>query len=145
MVDPRTVGLHADDRVFVDPWDRSPSVDRAPHIQLTRWSDLFVVVPATADIMGKAASGVADDLLSIAILSYTGRIVFAPAMNPAMWENRAVRRNVRILEEDGHHAVSPETAVSVNSGEWDQGLAPSPASRRPMARARRPHPRWPAG
>jgi len=126
MVQEETVRLYTDDRVFTDLWDRSDSIDRAPHIQLTRWADLFVVLPATANVLGKAAHGIADDLLSTAILSYSGTIVFAPAMNPAMWESKAVQRNVAILKTDGHYIVPPEPALSVTSGDWDLGLAPSP-------------------
>lgn len=117
MIDPKTVELYADDRVFVDFWDRSPSVQRIPHIQLARWADLFVIVPATADIIGKAANGIADDLLSTTILSYTGTIVFVPAMNKSMWQNKALQRNRRLLEEDGHYFVPPEEGVALGTGE----------------------------
>lgn len=128
MVHPRTIQLYTDDRVFGDLWDQSPSIDRAPHIQLTRWADLFVVVPTTANMLGKVAHGMADDLLSTSILSYPKPVVFAPAMNPAMWESRTVRRNVQTIESDGHVVVTPEPAVSLTSGDWDLGLAPSPAT-----------------
>lgn len=126
MVEPKTVELYTDDRVFVDPWDRSPSVNRAPHIQLTRWADLFAIVPATADILGKSANGIADDLLSTAILSSHKPVVFAPAMNPDMWNSKAVQRNLLTLKQDGHYIINPQEAVSVTSGEWDRGLTPDP-------------------
>lgn len=126
VVQQEAIALFVDDKVFADLWDRSPEVDRAPHIQLTRWADLFVVVPATANIIGKAAGGIADDLLSTAILSSPKPVVFAPAMNPAMWESRVVQRNIKLLQADGHYIVPPEPAVSVTSGEWDRGLTPTP-------------------
>lgn len=126
MIQAETVELFTDEPVFTDAWDRSAAVTGAAHIQLTRWADLFVVVPATANILGKAANGVADDLLSTAILSSPRPVVFAPAMNPAMWASQAVRRNVRTLRADGHQVVDPEVGVSVTSGAWDLGLVPSP-------------------
>jgi phosphopantothenoylcysteine synthetase/decarboxylase len=128
MVEPRTIELYTDDRVFIDLWDRSATVDRIPHIQLVLWADLFVVVPATADIIGKAANGIADDLLSTAILSSPKPVIFAPAMNRVMWESRVVQRNIRTLRQDGHYVVPPENAMSVTSGEWDQALTSSPDS-----------------
>lgn len=127
MVNPRTVALYADDHVFHDLWDRSPSVNKAPHIQLTRWADLFVVVPATADIVGKAANGIADDLLSTCIVSYPRTVVFAPVMNQAMRQSRAVHRNIARLREDGHYIVDPTVSgVAVGSGTWDEVECPTP-------------------
>jgi len=108
IISPKVVELLVDDRVFVDLWDRSPSVERVPHIQLTQWADLFVVYPATANILGKAANGIADDLLSTAILSSAHPVIFVPAMNSAMWESKALQRNIRLLEQDGHSIVPPD-------------------------------------
>lgn len=84
------------------------------------------MIPATADIIGKAANGIADDLLSTAILNYPHPILFVPAMNPSMWANKALKRNLATLREDGHYIVPPEVGVSVTSGDWDQGLGPTP-------------------
>lgn len=126
MVQEDTIALYTDDCIFTDLWQHSSGIDRAPHIQLTRWADLFVIVPATANILGKAANGIADDLLTTAILGYTGPIIFAPAMNPTMWASRAVQRNLRTLTADGHYIVPPEAGTSVTSGNWDLGLGPSP-------------------
>lgn len=125
MVDPKSIELYADDRVFIDFWDRSPTINRAAHIQLPRWADLFLILPATADIIGKAANGIADDLLSTAILSSPKPLALAPAMNPVMWKSKVVQRNIQTLKQDGHYVIPPESTVSVTSGEWDQGLSPS--------------------
>ena len=83
----------------------------------------FMVAPATANIMAKAASGIADDLLSTQILSYPGRVLFAPAMNPNMWSNAATRRNIRLLYELGHKVIEPESG-QVACGEQGQGRFP---------------------
>lgn len=108
IIAPKVVELFIDDRVFLTSWDRSPSIERVPHIQLTQWADLFVILPATANTMGKAANGIADDLLSTAILSSADPLIFVPAMNIAMWENKALQRNVQTLERDGHTVIKPD-------------------------------------
>ena len=64
--------------------------------------------PASADILAKAAHGIADDLLSTLLLSFTGPTLFAPAMNTAMWEKPSVQRNLTTLREDGFHFVGPQ-------------------------------------
>ncbi len=79
-----------------------------PHIELARDYDWLVVAPATANFFAKAANGIADDLLSTLILSFTGTRVYAPAMNCEMWENPAVQRNVKQVANDGATLVGPE-------------------------------------
>lgn len=80
-----------------------------PHIELAEKADLLCVAPASADILAKAACGLADDLLSTLLLSFVGPIMFAPAMNSAMWEKPSVQRNIKTLREDGFHFVGPQT------------------------------------
>jgi phosphopantothenoylcysteine decarboxylase/phosphopantothenate--cysteine ligase len=79
------------------------------HIELADKAVLLCVAPASADLLAKAACGLADDLLSTLLLSFTGPIVFAPAMNSAMWDKRSVQRNIEILRGDGHHIIDPQT------------------------------------
>jgi phosphopantothenoylcysteine decarboxylase/phosphopantothenate--cysteine ligase len=78
------------------------------HIELAERADLLCVAPASADIMAKAAHGIADDLLSTLLLSFSGPILIAPAMNAAMWEKPSVQRNIATLKEDGYHVVGPQ-------------------------------------
>jgi phosphopantothenoylcysteine decarboxylase/phosphopantothenate--cysteine ligase len=78
------------------------------HIDLSRRAQLLCVAPATANLLAKAAAGLADDLLSTLLLSFTGPVLLAPAMNSEMWEKPAVQRNVQQLREDGFHLVGPE-------------------------------------
>lgn len=82
--------------------------DPIAHISLTSWADLFVVAPATANILAKAAAGIADDALSSALLAADSPILMAPAMNARMWHNAATRHNVQLLKERGIHFVQPE-------------------------------------
>jgi phosphopantothenoylcysteine decarboxylase len=79
------------------------------HITLAERADLLVVAPATADFLAKAAQGLADDLLSTLYLAFSKPVLLAPAMNTAMWEQPAVRRNVSQLRADGIHFVDPES------------------------------------
>ena len=75
--------------------------DPVPHITLTEGEPLLVIAPATATFMARAASGLADDLLSCIFLASSGAVVMAPAMNTRMWENRATVSNASLLEERG--------------------------------------------
>ena len=79
------------------------------HIELAREFDQLCVVPATANFIAKAATGIADDLLSTLYLCFTGRVIFAPAMNSEMWEKPAVSRNIATLQEDGVTLIGPDT------------------------------------
>src|SRR4051812_47146705 len=79
------------------------------HIELADKGDLLCIAPASADVLAKAATGLADDLLSTLLLSFAGPILFAPAMNSAMWEKRSVQRNIETLRADGHHVIDPQT------------------------------------
>lgn len=78
------------------------------HIELARRADLLCVAPATANVLAKAATGMADDLLSTLLLSFTGPVLLCPAMNVEMWSKPAVQRNVDQLRRDGIHFVDPE-------------------------------------
>ena len=85
-------------------WRPNPLIE---HVDLARWAEVVAVVPATADSMGKTAQGLANDLLSTLLLASTGRILWAPAMNKAMWAHPAVQANVRALVSFGHSIVEP--------------------------------------
>ena len=78
------------------------------HIELAERAELLCVAPATANFLGKAASGLADDLLSTLYLSFSGKVLLAPAMNCDMWDKPAVQRNVATLRDDGVQLVGPE-------------------------------------
>lgn len=93
-------------RVFTRAFD-SHDFHLGPHIELARRADLLCIAPATANVLAQAAGGMADDLLSTLLLSFTGPTVLAPAMNNEMWEKAAVQRNVKQLQDDGFHMVGP--------------------------------------
>jgi phosphopantothenoylcysteine decarboxylase/phosphopantothenate--cysteine ligase len=79
------------------------------HIELAQKAELLAVVPATANILGKFARGIADDFLSTLYLSCPAPVLLAPAMNVEMWNHAAVRENVEILRARGHRFVNPES------------------------------------
>jgi len=93
--------------VFATMWS-PPEAHNSTHIALVDWADIVVIAPATANIIGKAANGIADDLLSTTLCAAWGKpILLAPAMNCNMWSNPAVQRNVRTLKEAGVELVGP--------------------------------------
>lgn len=77
------------------------------HIDLARWGDLFVIAPATANLLGKANGGIADDLLTTILMATRAPILLAPAMNPGMWENAVTQRNLESLRRLGYQVVDP--------------------------------------
>ena len=83
------------------------SGDRLAHVDISAWADLFLIAPATANFIGKAAAGIADDLLTSTLLAFDGPVLVAPAMNDRMWANTAVQENVSRLRERGFGFVGP--------------------------------------
>ena len=79
------------------------------HIELAKVCDLMIVAPATANVMARFASGMADDLISTLYLQVASPVLLAPAMSDSMWQKSAVRRNVACLREDGCHFVGPSS------------------------------------
>lgn len=77
------------------------------HIGLARRADLFLIAPATANVIAKLAHGLADDLLATLALAVTCPILIAPAMNNEMWSKPPVQRNLKQLKEDGIHIIDP--------------------------------------
>ncbi|MGV8146482.1 MAG: bifunctional phosphopantothenoylcysteine decarboxylase/phosphopantothenate--cysteine ligase CoaBC [Alkaliphilus sp.] len=79
------------------------------HISLAQKADVFLIAPATANIIGKVANGIADDMLSTTIMASTAKIVFAPAMNTKMFENKIVQENIKKLKEKGCYFIEPDS------------------------------------
>lgn len=79
------------------------------HLALGENADLIVVAPATANILGKLAGGVADDLVSTLLVGADAPVLLAPAMNTRMWQHPATQRNVAFLRENGYTLIGPET------------------------------------
>jgi phosphopantothenoylcysteine decarboxylase/phosphopantothenate--cysteine ligase len=93
--------------VYVDMWS-SQTPHAMDHIAVADWAEVVLVAPATGDILGKTASGIADDVLSTVLMTVDVPVMFAPAMNSRMWKNPVVQSNVKKLRELGYHFVDPE-------------------------------------
>lgn len=106
FVTPTTFGALSGREVFTTLWCGAAARD-PQHIRLTRDAGVFLIAPATANVIGKIAHGICDDLLTTMITAAECPIVLAPAMNDAMWRNPAVRANVGTLEGFGYHLVGP--------------------------------------
>ncbi len=106
LITPLTLETLAGNPVYSDSFVKSNR--EMGHIVLKEDASLFVVAPATANIIGKFANGIADDLLSTTFLSVTCPVVIAPAMNPNMWNHRAVQYNIKRLKEWGITFVDPD-------------------------------------
>ena len=125
FVTPLSVGAIAGERAFTDLFDQASEFD-VGHIRLARDNDLIVVAPATADLMAKMANGHADDLATAVLLATRNRILLAPAMNSAMWANKATQRNVARLVADGAALVGPNAGEMAESGEAGVGRMAEP-------------------
>ena len=134
FVTPLSIGSLTGDKVYADLFDLTDEAEMG-HIELSRSADLVVVAPATADLMAKAANGLANDLASTALLATDKPVLLAPAMNVRMWEHRATQRNLRTLIDDGAMIVGPNEG-EMACGEYGPGRMAEPAEIAASPRAR---------
>ncbi len=107
LISPITFGELSGNDVTVDMFANISRWD-VEHIALARLADVFVIAPATANILGKMACGIADDMLSTTVMATKAPVVAVPAMNTNMYENPIVQRNIRTLRETGYTVMEPE-------------------------------------
>jgi phosphopantothenoylcysteine decarboxylase/phosphopantothenate--cysteine ligase len=126
FVTPLSLSALAEDKVYSELFSLTDEAEMG-HIELSRSADLVVVAPATADLMAKAAGGLASDLASTILLATDKPVLMAPAMNVRMWEHAATRRNLATLKADGVLFVGPDEGAMA-CGEYGEGrLAEPPA------------------
>jgi phosphopantothenoylcysteine decarboxylase/phosphopantothenate--cysteine ligase len=125
FVTPLSVSALAGEKVHSDLFSLTDEAEMG-HIELSRSADLVVVAPATADLIGKLAAGLANDLASTALLATDKKILMAPAMNVRMWQSPSVARNVEILKKDGVLFVGPNDG-EMACGEFGPGRMAEPA------------------
>jgi phosphopantothenoylcysteine decarboxylase/phosphopantothenate--cysteine ligase len=94
------------------------------HVQVSEDADVLVVMPATANVIGKVAAGLADDVVSASILAAACPVIVVPNMNDRMWRRPVVQRNIRTLTGDGYHVVPPVEGVVVSTGRPATGGMP---------------------
>ena len=124
FVTPLSVSALSGDKVYGELFNLTDEAEMG-HIELSRSADLVVVVPATADLMAKAANGLANDLASTTLLATDKPVLMAPAMNVRMWEHPATRRNLAALQGDGVHFVGPDEG-EMACGEFGAGRLAEP-------------------
>jgi phosphopantothenoylcysteine decarboxylase/phosphopantothenate--cysteine ligase len=107
FVTPLSLAALSEDRVWSELFSLTDEAEMG-HIELSRSADLVVVAPATADLIAKAANGLANDLASTTLLATDKPVLMAPAMNVRMWEHPATRRNLATLKADGVLFVGPD-------------------------------------
>ena len=106
FVTPLSFQSLSENPVVIDMFDE-PKAWEIQHISLAKWADLVVVVPATANIIGKVANGIADDMLSTTIMATKAEVIFCPAMNTNMYENKIVQKNMATLKDLGYGFINP--------------------------------------
>ena len=125
FVTPLSLGSLTGDKVYQDLFSLTDEAEMG-HIELSRAADLVVVAPATADLMAKAANGLANDLASTLLLATDKRVLMAPAMNVRMWRHAATERNLATLKADGVAFVGPGEG-EMACGEYGPGRMAEPA------------------
>lgn len=126
FVTPLSLAALSEDKVYSELFSLTDEAEMG-HIELSRSADLVVVVPATADLMAKAANGLANDLASTTLLATDKPVLMAPAMNVRMWEHAATRRNLATLKGDGVLFVGPDEGAMA-CGEFGFGRMAEPAA-----------------
>lgn len=125
FVTPLTFKEISGNAVAIDMWNVQQEFN-VEHIALAEWADLLIIAPATANILAKAANGIADDLLSTVILAVKTPIIVCPAMNSHMYENPITQSNLRKLAEFGF-VIMPPTSGFLACGTSGIGRLPEPA------------------
>ncbi|MDP4088487.1 MAG: bifunctional phosphopantothenoylcysteine decarboxylase/phosphopantothenate--cysteine ligase CoaBC [Bacillota bacterium] len=124
FVTPLTFQSLSANSVIVDMFDE-PKVWEIQHISLAKKADLILVVPATANIIGKVANGIADDMLSTTIMASKAPVLFAPAMNTVMYVNPIVQQNIERLKSIGYEFIEPASGI-LACGDEGKGKLPDP-------------------
>jgi phosphopantothenoylcysteine decarboxylase/phosphopantothenoylcysteine decarboxylase/phosphopantothenate--cysteine ligase len=110
FIAPLTFQTLTKNKVYVDMFEEIAYGD-VRHISLAQKADCLVIAPATANIIGKIASGIADDMLSTVVMAVKNKpVIICPAMNTAMYENIIIKNNINKLQDYGYHFVEPKEA-----------------------------------
>ena len=124
FINPITFETLTHNKCITDTFDRNFEFD-VKHISLAKKADLFMIAPATANIIGKLASGIADDMLSTTVMAAGCPVMLAPAMNTAMYDNSIVQENMSKLRMHGYTVIEP-SAGYLACGDTGRGKMPEP-------------------
>ena len=123
FITPMTFETLTNNKCIVDTFDRNFNFD-VKHVSLAKRGDLFMVAPCTANVIGKVACGICDDMLTTTIMATKAPVLFAPAMNTGMWENPILQDNLNKLKHYGYHIIEPIVG-RLACGDTGSGKMPS--------------------
>ena len=126
FVTPLSVASLSQEKVYSDLFDHKNEAEM-DHISLSRWSDLILIAPATANTISKLSNGMSDDLASTVVLASDKNILLAPAMNVRMWEHPSNIKNIKKLKEFGYKLIGPEIG-DMACGEFGEGKMSEPTN-----------------
>ena len=124
FVTPLSITSLSNEKVYTDIFDYK-NESEIDHISLSRWADVILIAPATANTISKISNGLADDLASTLVLASNKKIFIAPAMNVRMWEHKTNKENVKRLSEFGYRFIGPEIG-DMACGEYGEGKMSEP-------------------
>ena len=124
FVTPLSITTLTQSKTFEDIFDKNSEAE-IDHIALSRWADLIIVLPTTANFMTKLCIGKAEDLATTVLLASNKDILLVPAMNVRMWVHKATQKNLKILQDYGYNFIGPEKG-EMACGEFGEGKMSSP-------------------
>ena len=124
FITPLSIATLTKGKVFEDIFDKK-NESEIDHISLSRWADLIIVMPTTANFMSRLSLGKADDLATTVLLASNKDIILVPAMNVRMWLHKATQQNFKILQDYGYYFIGPEKG-EMACGEYGEGKMSSP-------------------
>ena len=124
FVTPLSITTLTKNKTYEDIFDKITEAE-IDHIALSRWADLIIVLPTTANFMTKLSIGRAEDLATTVLLASNKDILLVPAMNVRMWFHKATQQNLKILQDYGYHFIGPEKG-EMACGEYGEGKMSSP-------------------
>ncbi len=124
FVTPLSITTLTKNKTFEEIFDNNTEAE-IDHIALSRWADLIVVLPTTANFMTKLSIGKAEDLATTVLLASNKDILLVPAMNVRMWLHKATQQNLKVLQDFGYHFIGPEKG-EMACGEYGEGKMSSP-------------------
>ena len=123
FITPTTFETLTGNKCLVDTFDRNFQ-SQVEHVALAKRADIFLIAPATANVIGKMAHGICDDMLTTTVMATKAPVVIAPAMNTGMWENAILQDNVLTLKKYGYHFITPAEG-RLACGDTGKGKMPS--------------------
>jgi phosphopantothenoylcysteine decarboxylase/phosphopantothenate--cysteine ligase len=120
FITPYSLSLCSGNETYTDTYDLKGDT-LVPHIKHTDEANIMLIMPATANIIAKAAHGICDDIISTSIIAASCPVVFVPSMNNRMWQSNALQANLKRIKELGYHYVEPENGIEIEGGKESYG------------------------